>query len=127
MMQNLKISAAEWEVMKVIWKQAPCSAQVVIEQLAKAQEWEPATIKTLLNRLVTKGALRFEKEGRAYVYFPEATEEDCCASEASSFLDRVFGGALTPFLAHFAKSGKQLSAADLAELEKILKQSRKKS
>lgn len=126
-MQNLKISAAEWEVMKVIWKQAPCSAQVAIEQLAKSQDWEPATIKTLLNRLVTKGVLRFEKEGRAYVYSPIVTEEECCSSETASFIDRVFGGALTPFLAHFAKSGKRLSAADLAELEKILKQSRKKS
>lgn len=112
--------------MKVIWRNAPCTAQSVIEELAETQEWGVATIKTLLNRLVTKGVLRFEKEGRAYLYSPTVTEAECCASEASSFLDRVFGGALSPFLAHFANSGKRLSSDDIAELEKILKRSRKK-
>lgn len=127
MIKPFKISTAEWEVMKIIWRQAPCTAQVVIDSLAESQEWEVATIKTLLNRLVTKGVLRFEKQGRAYVYSPAVTEAECCASEATSFIDRVFGGALSPFLAHFAKSGRRLSAEDIAELEKILKQSRKKS
>ena len=122
-----KISDAEWEVMKFVWRSAPCTAQSVIDALAPAQEWSPATIKTLLNRLVCKRALRFEKDGRAYIYSPAVSETECCKTEAASFLDRVFDGALSPFLAHFAQSGKALRAEDLVELEKILKESRKRS
>ncbi len=121
-----KISAAEWEVMKVIWREAPCTAQTVIDKLSGPQEWGAATIKTLLTRLVRKKALRFEKEGRAYVYSPTVSEAESRSSEADSFIDRVFGGALSPFLSHFASSGRRLTAEDLAELEKIVKQTRRK-
>lgn len=126
MQSGSKISAAEWEVMKVIWREAPCTAQTVIDKLSGSQEWGAATIKTLLNRLVRKRALRFEKEGRAYVYSPATSEAESRRAEADSFIDRVFGGALSPFLSHFVSSGRRLTAEDLAELEKIVKQTRRK-
>lgn len=121
-----KISDAEWEVMKVLWKKAPCPAQTVIDALAGRQEWTPATIKTLLNRLVNKGALRYEKNGRAYVYSPAITEAEGRHVETTSFIDRVFDGALSPLLAHFTQRGRKLSAEDIAALEKLLRESRKK-
>ena len=115
------ISEAEWEVMKVIWKRRSCSAQHVIDDLAATTTWSATTIKTLLNRLLRKGALRFEKNGKAYLYFPACTEEQCRSREAESFLDRVFDGALSPMLAHFVRS-RQLSKKDLHDLERILKE-----
>jgi BlaI family penicillinase repressor len=121
-----RISDSEWEVMKILWRQAPCTAQTVIEALADSRDWTAATIKTLLNRLVHKGALRFEKEGRAYVYSPAVSETACRHTVATSFLDRVFDGGLSPLLAHFVKQGRRLSAGDIAELEKILTEARKK-
>ncbi len=62
------ISAAEWEVMKVIWKRKSCSAQQVVADLAPLTEWSAPTVKTLLNRLLRKGALAFTKSGKAYLY-----------------------------------------------------------
>jgi len=121
-----KISDAEWEVMKVLWKKAPCSAQVVIDALAGPQEWTSATIKTMLNRLVGKGAVIYEKNGRAYVYSPGITEAEGRQTETASFIDRVFDGALSPLLAHFTKQGRRLNSDDIAALEKILRDSRKK-
>ena len=121
-----KISDAEWEVMKVLWKKAPCSAQTVIDALAGPQEWTAATVKTLLNRLVKKGAVRFEKDGRAYLYSPAITEVEGRHVETTSFIDRVFDGALSPLLAHFTQRGRKLSAEDIAALEKLLRESRKK-
>lgn len=120
-----KISDAEWEVMKVLWKQAPCSAQTVIEAVAKPQSWSAATVKTLLNRLVRKGAVRYEKNGRAYVYSAAITEAEGRHTETISFLDRVFDGALSPLLAHFTQRGEKLKAEDIAALEKLLRDSRK--
>lgn len=119
------ISAAEWEVMKVLWKKAPLSAQEVIEALVPSTGWSAATIKTLLNRLAKKKALSFKQEGKAYWYSPACDKRDCRAREVDSFLDRVFDGSLSPLLAHFVSSG-DLSAGDLKELESLLKNSKGK-
>jgi BlaI family penicillinase repressor len=114
-----RISEAEWEVMKVVWKKSPCLAQDIIQGLSDSSKWSPATIKTLLNRLISKGALRFEKTGKSYLYSPAHTEKECRAAEADSFLHRVFDGALSPMISHFVHSRK-LSAKELDSLEKIL-------
>jgi BlaI family transcriptional regulator, penicillinase repressor len=118
-----RISAAEWEVMKVIWKRTSCSAQQVVEDLASSSDWSSATVKTLLNRLLRKGVLEFKRNGKSYLYLPLWTEEQCRKLEAESFLDRVFDGALSPMLAHFVRS-RRLGKKDLQELERILKENK---
>src|SRR5438105_5063845 len=105
-----RISESEWEVMRVVWGKGPLSASGVIEELPR-KGWHPKTVKTLLGRLVKKGALGFEEEGRAYVYRARVTEKECAAAESASFLERVFGGSLQPMLAHFVE-GKKLSAEE---------------
>jgi len=114
------ISDTEWEVMKVVWAKAPLSAAEIIEALSGVDPtWHPKTAKTLLNRLVKKKALGYDKEGRAYLYRPLVQESDCALAESESFLDRVFGGSLKPMLANFVKR-KKLSAAEIRELKRLL-------
>lgn len=120
MKETPHISGAEWEVMKAVWKRESSTAQQIIDDLAASSAWSPTTIKTLLNRLLRKGALRFEKNGKSYLYSPAWTEDECRGQEAESFLDRVFDGSLSPMLAHFVRSRK-LSKKELEELEHILK------
>lgn len=115
-----RISEAEWEIMKVIWAHAPCSAADIIQRLADPS-WHPKTIKTFLGRLVSKGAVEFRKEGRAYVYFPLVSEKQCVSAASESFLQRVFGGALKPMLAHFVEQ-KKLSPSEVRELKKLLEE-----
>ncbi len=114
-----RISEAEWSVMRVLWRRAPSSAGDIIEELSKDGEWHPKTVKTLINRLVKKGALGFEKVGRAHLYHPRVRESDCVAAVSESFLGRVFGGALKPMLAHFVHR-KRLSAEEIKELKRLL-------
>ncbi len=115
-----RISETEWEIMKVVWAKAPCSAAEVIETLSRADAtWHPKTIKTFLTRLVSKRALSFSKEGRAYLYCPRVTEPQCVDAASESFLERVFGGSLKPMLAHFVEH-KKLSAAEIRELKQLL-------
>ncbi len=121
-----KISEAEWAVMKVIWREQPCSAPKVIEALEASEDWSPATVKTLLNRLLAKGALSHVKEGRAYVYSAAFAEADLRASAVERFVDRVFDGALSPLLATFTRNGRRLKADELAALEKIVQEARRK-
>jgi BlaI family penicillinase repressor len=118
-----RISSAEWEVMKIVWKRHSCSAQQVVDDLASSSDWSPATVKTLLNRLLRKGVIEFKKNGKSYLYSPVWTEEQCREQEAASFLDRVFDGALSPMLAHFVRSHR-LGKEELQELERILKESK---
>jgi BlaI family transcriptional regulator, penicillinase repressor len=114
-----KISETEWEVMKVLWTESPLSAGDVIAKLAARDDWHPKTAKTLLNRLVKKKALGFEKDGRAYLYRPLVREADCVQAVSASFLERVFGGALTPMLAHFV-AHKKMSAEEIRDLKRLL-------
>jgi BlaI family penicillinase repressor len=115
-----RISETEWEVMKVVWSHAPVTAAGIIERLvAQDSTWHPKTARTLLNRLVRKKALGYRREGRGYVYRPLVAEKDCVAAATESFLDRVFGGALEPMLAHFVEH-RRLTPAEIRELQRIL-------
>ena len=114
-----RISDSEWEVMKVLWANSPLSASEIIQVLAAQANWHPKTVKTFLNRLVRKKALGFHKQGRAYSYQPLVKEVECVQAVSESFLDRVFGGALKPMLAHFVEQRK-LSAAEIRELRRLL-------
>ena len=120
-MANLpRISETEWEIMRVVWAQSPVTAADIIDQLTKDDPtWHPVTAKTLLNRLVKKGALGYDLDGRAYVYKPLVKERDCVNAVSSSFLERVFDGSLSTMVAHFVEHRK-LSSKQVKELRKAL-------
>ena len=112
-----KISETEWEAMKVVWADGPCSAEHIIETLKRADPtWHPKTAKTFLNRLIRKKALAFSKQGRAYLYRPLALEGDCVDAASRSFLGRVFAGSFKAMLAHFVKR-KKLSPEEIRRVE----------
>ena len=119
-----KISETEWEIMNIIWEKAPVTAAEVIEVLqASDASWHPRTAKTLLSRLVRKGALGFKKEGRGYLYRPLVRRGACLEAESDSFLERLFGGSLKPMVAHLVER-KKLSPKEIAELREILEQTK---
>jgi BlaI family penicillinase repressor len=115
-----KISDSEWEIMKLLWATHPQTANALVESLEGTQHWKPKTIKTLINRLLTKGAIGFKKDGRQYLYYPLLTEQTCIQSESQSFLKRVFNGAAKPMLAAMIEND-TLSLEDIDELKQILK------
>ena len=115
----MQISDAEAVVMDVLWKRSPLSAEDVVASLSSRQDWQEATAKTLLNRLLKKGAIDAEKDGRRYLYAPVLQREAWVQGESESLLDRVFGGRVAPLVAHFSEQRK-LSRKDIAELRKLL-------
>jgi BlaI family penicillinase repressor len=120
-MPHVSISDAEWQVMNVVWGGQPLAAQDVIGRLEGEADWAPATVKTMLHRLVKKGVLTFEQDGNRYVYRARVRRSDCVKQASRSFLDRVFGGESAPLLAHFLRSSK-LSPDEIAQLRRILKE-----
>lgn len=113
------ISDAEWLVMRFLWAHCPATTNDVVDALTATTDWKPKTVMTLLNRLVKKGALGFERKGRVYEYTPLVAEKDCVHEESQSFLQRVYGGHLKPMLVDFLKQG-NLSREDIEDLKRIL-------
>jgi BlaI family penicillinase repressor len=113
------ISDAEWQVMDAVWAGSPVTANEIVERLAGQTDWNPRTIKTMLNRLVRKGALGFKAEGKRYLYEPRVTRDDCVRAQSRSFLSRVFGGATGEALLHFVEEN-DLSPAEIEQLKKVL-------
>lgn len=116
-----KISEAEYEVLDALWEQSPAAASDVFDRLKRRKDWSAQTVKTLLSRLVEKGAVAHEPDGRRYLYSPTLSKRAYARDAAKSFVDRLFDGRAAPLVANLAESGK-LTKEDVAELETILKE-----
>jgi BlaI family penicillinase repressor len=119
MAKSVKISESEWRVCRVLWRKSPLTANEIVAQLENSGDWSPRTIKTMLNRLIKKGALDYESIGREYHYSPRISEEECVAAHTRSFVERVFGGEAGAMVATFIRQ-QRLSKREIAELKAIL-------
>ncbi|MBS4189881.1 penicillinase repressor BlaI [Bacillus sp. FJAT-49705] len=119
------ISESEWEVMNVLWKKAPQTANDVISSLQEQTDWKPKTVRTLLDRLVHKKVIGVNKDQRIYTFFPLYSQDECQRAEAHSFIKRIYGGALKSMLIQFVQED-SLSETDIRELRSILNEKPKK-
>lgn len=118
-----KISDSEWAVMEVLWDQSPRTASEVAKTLRGPTSWAENTVRTLLTRLVEKGALEVQDPpGSPKLYSPAVNREACVRAESESFLGRIFQGAAQPLLVHFARNAR-LTPEEVLELKHILDQS----
>ncbi|NJC09147.1 putative transcriptional regulator [Polymorphobacter fuscus] len=115
-----RISEAEAAIMAVLWIDSPLTAQDVINRVPPERGWSVNTVKTLLARLVTKQAVAHEADGRRYLYRPLIERSDYVAGESRRLIDRLFGGRLTPLVAHLAERN-ALGPDEIAEIEALLK------
>lgn len=116
-----RISDAEHAVMEILWSEAPLTASIVCDRLEGHQDWTLATVKTLLSRLLAKGALVAESEGRKFLYRPLIARSDYVSGESKRLVDRLFGGRLSPLVAQMA-AAETLSAQDISEIEALLRE-----
>lgn len=107
--------------MEVLWSGQRMAADDVVAALVSEHQWQEATIKTLLNRLLKKGAISAEKDGRRFLYSAVLKREQWVSSESKGMLDRLFGGRVAPLVAHFGKHRK-LSKADIDELKRLIEE-----
>jgi BlaI family transcriptional regulator, penicillinase repressor len=115
-----RIGEAEYAVMEVLWQESPLTATEVAERVPAERGWSIRTVKTMLARLLAKGVLAHEEEGRRYLYRPAVARADYVAQESGRLIDRMFGGRVTPLVAQLAERDR-LSPADIAEIEALLK------
>jgi BlaI family penicillinase repressor len=114
-----QISEAEFEVMKIVWKESPISTNEITDRLVRTTSWSPKTIQTLIKRLVTKGALTYEKHSRMFVYTPLVSEDEYIGQESSSFLKRFYNGNISAMLSAYLEHDR-LSETELSALRSLL-------
>jgi BlaI family penicillinase repressor len=117
------ISDAELEVIKMLWDCGPLAARDVFASLPAGHGWAYKTVKTLLARLVAKGAVSYEQIGNSYLYRAAVSRKQVTRRELKGFVERVLGGSLLPIL-HFIGGARELSAEELAQLELMLQKKR---
>jgi len=114
-----RISNSEWQVIQVLWSRPGLTGGEIVAALKGRTTWNARTIRTLINRLLKKKTLRYEREGRRYRYFPAVSRERCVKEARQSFVQRVYGGTVTPMLAAFIEDA-ELSATEIRELRERL-------
>jgi BlaI family penicillinase repressor len=115
----MNITAAESQIMDILWRTSPLTADEIVAEAAGPQGWGEATVKTLINRLLKKGAIASIREGGRHCYRPLIARADYVQTESQGLLDRLFEGSLTPLVAHFAEHRK-LKPAEIKRLRKLL-------
>jgi predicted transcriptional regulator len=120
MAKTPRISDAELQVLQALWDHAPMGATELAERVGPANDWSLATVKTLLSRLLAKGAIKAESEGRRFQYRPAVEREAVAGRQAGKLIERLFGGRISPLVAQLAEQG-DIDPDDLAELEALVR------
>ena len=119
---DLRISDAELEVMEALWGAGhPLTAAEAADRIGPGRGWSLATVKTMLSRLATKGAVKHREDGRRFLYSPAIKRDAYVGHESRRFVERLFGGRLSPLVAHLAEED-ALDEEDIAAIEALLKE-----
>jgi BlaI family penicillinase repressor len=124
--KNRELTEAEWEIIQVVWEHEPCAAPTVQEELAARKKWTYSTVKTLMDRMVTKGLLTTERIRNLMLYRSAISQQDAQRGELLRTVKRAFGGAFTPMM-QFMLDSDTLSRKELDELESLIRRKRGKS
>ena len=121
-----ELTEAEWSIVKAVWDNEPCAAPTVQEVLEKQKGWAYSTVKTMMDRMASKGLLKTEKIRNLILYRSSVTKKEAQRSEVMRAVKRAFDGALTPMM-QFMLDSSELSKKQLGELEKMIKSRKAKA
>jgi BlaI family transcriptional regulator, penicillinase repressor len=121
---DVSISDSEWVILKILWDRSPLSADEIVQLIPASNSWKPSTTKTLINRLLQKKAISYEKEGRKYLYYPLVQKKDTLKKKNRNFLMTLYGGAVKNLFAAFMDDF-DLSDEDISRIRTLLDQKEK--
>ena len=121
--REYELTEAEWDIIEVVWQREPCAAPTVQEELADRKKWTYSTVKTLMDRMVTKGLLTTERIRNLMLYRSAVSQQDARRGELLRTVKRAFGGAFTPMMQFMVESD-TLSPEELSHLEALIREKR---
>ncbi|MHC4283599.1 MAG: BlaI/MecI/CopY family transcriptional regulator [Planctomycetota bacterium] len=122
---NYELTEAEWAIIQTIWENEPCAVPTIQEALEAQKNWHYSTVKTLMDRMVTKGLLTTERFRNLNLYRSAITRVQAQKGEIMRAVKRAFNGALTPMM-QFMLDEHKLSQKQLAELESLIRKKRRR-
>ena len=126
MTKQYELTEAEWEIIQVVWEHEPCAAPEVQEELVARKKWTYSTVKTLMDRMVTKGLLTTERIRNLILYRAAIRRQDAQRGELLRMVKRAFGGAFTPMM-QFMLESDTLSQKELDELQGMIQKKRRQN
>lgn len=123
--KKCELTAAEWDIIQVVWEREPCAAPTVQEELADRKQWTYSTVKTLMDRMVGKGLLKTRRIRNLILYRSAVSRADAQQGELMRAVKRAFGGAFTPMM-QFMLESDALSPEEFGELEAMIRQKRRR-
>jgi BlaI family penicillinase repressor len=121
--REYELTEAEWDIIEVVWAHEPCAAPTVQEELAARKKWTYSTVKTLMDRMATKGLLTTERIRNLMLYRSAVSQQDARRGELLRTVKRAFGGAFTPMMQFMVESD-ALSSEELSHLEALIRAKR---
>ncbi len=118
-MKHISIGEAELEIMKVIWKAKEPITSLEIGKAVEPRGWKKTTIATFLTRLVEKGALKAEKQGKLYYYTSMISEKEYRKSQTKNLIQTLYNGSIREFTAAFFEE-QTFTDRDIQELRAML-------
>lgn len=115
----MRITSAESQIMDALWRREPLSTEEILGEVGEANGWAEGTVRTLINRLLRKKAIRGERQGVRYQYRPVVERDAYVLSESQGLIDRLFDGEVTPLIAHFARH-RALTPEDVRKLKQLI-------
>jgi BlaI family penicillinase repressor len=120
---KISLSDSEWKLMHLLWEKSPRTIMELTALVKQDIGWGKNTVITMLSRLESKRAVRYEMNGRARQYFPVIQREDTAITETDSFLEKVYGRSLGLMVNTMLKNH-ALTPNDIAELSDILQKAK---
>jgi BlaI family penicillinase repressor len=114
-----RVSLAESRIMEAFWREGALSAEGVIAAVGAEQGWAPGTVRTLIARLLKKGMIVATRDDGQHSYRPLVPRDKYVRAESQGLVDRLFGGEVTPLVAHFAEH-RALSPSDIRDLKALI-------
>jgi BlaI family penicillinase repressor len=121
--ENPELTEGEWAIIRAVWAYEPCAAPTVQEALETEKGWSYSTVKTMMDRMATKGLLKTERIRNLILYRSAITRTEAQSGEIMRTVKRAFDGAMTPMV-QFLLGNSVLSEAELDELEAMIRQKR---
>ena len=115
----MKLSDSEWTVMTALWDRSPASVRDVLERIGPRTGWAYSTVKTILERLVEKKALRVRKRANSGIFEPVLTRREARRAAVRSLLEKAFDGGFGSLVQHLFAEEK-ISQRDRRELLSML-------
>ena len=124
-MDELKLSASEWNVLNCLWADSPRTVMQLVAELEQSVGWAKSTTITTLRRMEEKGLVRCEVIGKGKSYTPAVEREQAVIFETRSFLERVYRGSVGLMMSAMARR-QELSPEEITELREILAQAERR-